>query len=168
MLAIKVLDVKKCMSDMLASEKFDCWQLAEAKLTTRIRYVIDGHITEGYLSKEELLAEGITEKECIPYRFVRGLCFDMIKGKQTPKSFRFTFLCPRREIAAILEAASMGVREEDIANLTMNISFVDGELLVTTSCALRTFTLDKSVESVWDSRVLDFFRDLEITVEKMA
>lgn len=168
MLAIRILDVKKCMQCMLASEAFDMWQLAEAKLTTRISYVIDGHITKGYLSEDELTAEGITENDCIPYAHVRKLCFDLIKGKQKPKSFRFTFLLPRSRIANFLATTSAGIREEDVANLTMNISFADGELLATTSCALCTFVPDKTVEHAWDSHVEDFFRKLEIAAEKIA
>lgn len=55
MLALKVLDVKNCMNDLLASEAFDRFLLSDATITTRMTYSLDGHLTKGYLTEEELL-----------------------------------------------------------------------------------------------------------------
>ena len=52
MLALKVLDVKNCMNDLLASEAFDRFLLSDATITTRMTYSLDGHLTKGYLTEE--------------------------------------------------------------------------------------------------------------------
>ena len=51
MLALKVLDVKNCMNDLLASEAFDRFLLSDATITTRMTYSLDGHLTKGYLTE---------------------------------------------------------------------------------------------------------------------
>lgn len=168
MLALRVLDVKKCMNYLLATEAFDAWEVAEIKICSKISYVIDGHVTPDFLTAEEMESEGLTTGGCVPFGGVRHLCYEVIKGKRTPQSFRFTFLCPREQIAQIIAQEQLQTNLEDIANLTMNISYVQGELLVTTSCSERTFSLDKSLANAWDSRVRDFFRKMEIAVEKSA
>ncbi len=168
MLAVKVLDVKKCMHEMLVADTFHIWQLLEAKLIGRISYVIDGHITKGYLSTEELEEEGLSEKECIPYEMVRPMCYEMTKGKHTPKYFRQTFLMPRKDISAFLQTNSIQMQPENVANLTVNFTFAEGELIVTTSSAMQTFSLDKSLDEAWDSWVLEFLRKIGVTVEKVA
>jgi hypothetical protein len=169
MLVLKILDVKRCMNDILATELFDKFQLAEASIITKVSYVIDGHVTPDFFSEEEAEQEGIDAQGCMPYGFLRPLCFDMIKGKRTPRSFRFTFLLPRAEIIRLLETEpALPIRETDVANLTMNVKYAEETLQVTTSCSMHTFLLDKSLELLWDRWVLDFYKKLEIPVEKIV
>lgn len=168
MLALRVLDIKKCMNYLLASEAFDMWEVAEVKITSKVSYVIDGHVTPDFLTPEEMAAENMVPGGCIPFGSVRPLCFEMIKGKRTPQSFRFTFLGSGEQREQMIREKSLRISPEDIANLTMNITFHQGELLVTTSCAERTFSLDKSLAYAWDDWVAEFFRKMEIAVEKSA
>lgn len=168
MLALQVLDIKKCMNYLLATEAFDAWEVAEIKICAKVSYVIDGHVTPDFLTTEEMEAEQLTPGGCVPFGSVRTLCYEMIKGKRTPQSFRFSFLCPRKQMEQMLTEEQLQVAPDDIVNLTMNISFQQGELLVTTSCMERTFSLDKSLANAWDTWVWEFFRKMEITVEKSA
>lgn len=168
MVGLKVLDVKKCMNQLLATSCFDQWQLAEAKIITYVSYVIDGHVTEAYMNEEEMETEGVKPGECVPYGKVRSLCFDMIKGKRTPKSFRFVLLFPREDINRLVEEIHGDVTSGDVANLTVNFSFSQGELLVTTGSALRIFSMDKSLEYAWDAKVMELFRKMDVAVEKIT
>lgn len=156
------------MNYMLASEAFDAWEVAEVKITAKVSYVIDGHVTPGYLTAEEMAAENIPPGGCIPFGSVRPLCFEMIKGKRTPQSFRFTFLCSKKQMQQMIREEQLQISPEDVVNLTMNITFHQGELLVTTSCLERTFSLDKSLAYAWDTWVKEFFHEMEIAVEKSA
>lgn len=165
MLVWKVLDVKKCMNAMLASEAFDFLLLSDAQITTKIHYEIDGHLTPGYLTEEERRMESIPEKGCIPYGHLRGVCFDVIKGKRKPASFRFTFLCPRSGIRQIIAQGQLAVRPEDVANLTLNVKYANEELYITAGCTLHTFTMDRAMENAWDAWVAGFLKRLEIAVE---
>ena len=103
MLAVKVLDVKKCMNALLASEIFDAFLLSEATITTRMTYTLDGHLTKDYLTEEELAEAGLLGERCVSYGYVRKLCFDMIKGKRKPAVFHFTFLCPKKLMEQMIE-----------------------------------------------------------------
>jgi hypothetical protein len=168
MLALKILDVKNCMNHMLLQETFDGFLLAEASIVTRVSYVIDGHVTRDYLSGEEAKAEGIDAQGCMPYRYLRPLCFDMIKGKRTPRSFRFTFLLPRQQIAEMLaKEPGISLRPENVAALSLNMKYGAEELMVTTGCSMHIFLPDKSLEDLWDAWVLQFFRDCGVAIEKM-
>ncbi len=150
MLGQKVIDVKQCMKLMLSTEAFDAWELSEAKIIHHVSYVVDGHLEEG---------------GCVPYQQVRPICFDMIKGKVTPKQFRFTFLLPKDRYADFLNHADLAEDEMSIASLSVNLVFTEGELFLTTGVARVGFTLDKSVERAWDAYVLWMFHRLEIATE---
>ncbi|MDD6194643.1 MAG: DUF5721 family protein [Lachnospiraceae bacterium] len=168
MVALRVLDIKKCMNYMLATGAFDAWEVAEIKITAKVSYVIDGHLTPDFLSPEEMDAENLLPGGCVSFGNLRPLCFEMIKGKRTPHFFRFSFLCPREQMKEMITGEQLRISPEDIVNLTMNITFHQGELLVTTSCLERSFSLDKTLAHAWDSWVLDFFRKMEIAVEKTS
>lgn len=85
----KILDVKKFMNIMLCREAFDTLLLAEASITGGVSYVIDGHLTEDFYSEQELEEMGLAGERCTTYGRVRPICFEMIKGKRTPRSFQF-------------------------------------------------------------------------------
>ncbi|MBR1571228.1 MAG: hypothetical protein IJ655_00660 [Lachnospiraceae bacterium] len=162
MIALEILDVKKCMSDMLAGEAFDGFLLREASITTGNNFLIDGTLVEDFYDENDRAINQIDEGY-MPYKLERGICFEIIKGKRTPHSFRFTFLASKREYEGILgEIAS-----QDIANMTLNILYANGKLTATTAVTHRGFSMDKSAELAWDKWVRDFFRQLEIAVSDM-
>ena len=150
MLALKVLDVKNCMNDLLASEAFDRFLLSDATITTRMTYSLDGHLTKGYLTEEELLEEGLSGERCVPYGYVRKLCFDMIKGKRKPASFHFTFLCPQKLLREIIEGQSLSIQPSEVANLTLNLRYVGskhGRSMENMGISLFWETFDRSGKS---------------------
>ena len=91
MLALELTNVKDFMNKLLKSETFDNFLLQEAVITSAASYVIDGHIHDGFFSSEEISELGLTGYRLLPFRFLRGNCFDLIKGKKTPSSFKFIF-----------------------------------------------------------------------------
>ena len=162
MIALEILDVKKCMADMLAGEAFDGFLLCEANITTGNHFLIDGTVVDDFYDENDRIINQIDEGY-MPYKMERSICFEIIKGKRTPHSFRFTFLASKRDYENILGDAS----SQDIANLTLNIIYANGKLTATTAVTHSSFSMDKSVEIAWDKWVRDFFRHLEIAVSDM-
>ena len=91
MLALELTNVKDFMNKLLKSETFDNFLLQEAVITSAASYVIDGHIHDGFFSSKEISELGLTGYRLLPFRFLRGNCFDLIKGRKTPSSFKFIF-----------------------------------------------------------------------------
>ena len=164
----KVLDVKRFMNLMLRGEAFDAFLLSEADITTGVSYVIDGHLTKDFYNEEELAAMGLAGQRCMFYGQVRPICFDMIKGRRTPAAFKFVFLANRRQTEEMLAGAGPHVTAADIGNLSLNIRYQGGELYVTCGCTMRTFTMDKTPERLWEQWVLDFLKGQQIPLEEAA
>lgn len=153
---------------MLRGEDFDDFLLAEASVTAGISYVIDGHLTKEFYTGEELEAMGLTGERCMRYGKVRPLCFDMIKGKRTPRSFRFVFLASKEQVRELLRQELPGVLPEEIGNLSLNIRFSRQELTVTCPVTLNTFAMDKTLEQIWESRICTFFKKRGIALEQIV
>lgn len=63
----------------------------------------------------------------------------------------------RENIEKIIEMNNVAMRPEDVGNLSMNIYYEDGKLIVTTGSSLNVFILDKTLEHLWDETVEKYY-----------
>ena len=57
---------------------------------------------------------------------------------------------------------NLPIHLEDVRGLFLNIHFRDGILNCTTGVSLKTFTLEKSLDYVWDEMVRKYFKYQQI------
>lgn len=153
MQSFRITDVKGFMAQLLTKDTFDDFLLVEATIHNRIAYVIDGHMAG-------------EEKRCIPYREVRPLCFDMIKGKQTPEYFQFVLQLSAEAKDKLIEDSDVVLQSADVLSLSMNIRYQNNELNVMTGTSLRIFTVDRSLDQQWDQWVRQFLVTSNCTFEE--
>ena len=113
--------------------------------------------------QQGLLSRGRTGEDCIPWDLqswskIKGLCFDLIKGKHTPLYFKFVLHMQPDKAASMLEKAQVdpGV----IRALVLNIRYDGEKTVLTTGCAYQVFTMDKSADTAWD-KALKKYLDLK-------
>lgn len=137
----KVLDVKTCMNCMLRGEAFDEFLLAEASIIAGVSYVIDGHLTEEFYTGENWRRCVLRGSAVCGMGKCARLCFDMIKGRRTPRSFCFVFLASREQTEDFLKQGQLIFRPEEIGNLSLNLRFYRQELTVICPVTRNAFTL---------------------------
>lgn len=150
--SFQITDVKKFMSAMLLADTFDGFTLSEATVKTAVSFVIDGKINPDFFDDA---AEAPSEP-FVRYGKVRSFFYEIIKGKRTPVYFKFVFHAPETIIAQILSETDTGFTVKDINSLTFTATFRDGILTVLTGTNLAAFSLDKSIDQVWDKYVEGF------------
>ena len=94
------------MNHLLVADTFDPFLLEEATVSTALTVTIDGHINKDFYPAEERSAD------CIPWELqswskIKGLCFDLIKGKHTPLYFKFVLHMQPDKAASMLEKAQV-------------------------------------------------------------
>ncbi|HIR94227.1 MAG TPA: hypothetical protein IAB98_12490 [Candidatus Egerieimonas intestinavium] len=162
MIAIAVSDVKEMMKCLLLKEDFDSFYLTEAAITTFVTYTIDGQLHHDFYDAggaEELKAR---EQYFARWGEVRSLCFQMIRGKRTPLHFKLVFQLPREKTQELLEASSLDCSPEDVFGLYLNCQYDGENLVLTTGTSLRFFTLDKSLDHLWDEYITDYLKEKKI------
>jgi hypothetical protein len=82
----------------------------------------------------------------------------MIKGNKSPLSLKVVFQLPADRSVELIERLSGRLRAEDVGGLYINVRYEKGELHIITGTAMKTFTLDKTLEQEWDAQVRDFLR----------
>ena len=165
MISLNMIEVKVFMSKLLASNTFDSFLLREMELQTFTGFTITGQLNEAFFSKDEL--EVREEQKAVSWGDVRQIAFSMIKGNKTPLSLKIVFQLPNKQCEALLESIGGRFRLEDIGGLYFNIRFEKGELRVITGTAIKTFTMDKTLEQEWDRMVKEILKEQGILFEEL-
>lgn len=157
MISLEITERKNFMNQLFLTETFDAFFLSEATFVTFNTFHIDGRLKPEYYSSEELENSGMTEQLFSSWHQVRPFCLELIRGKHTPLEFKIVFRLSDANVQKLLVQSSLSLRPADIAGLFLNLHYHDGKLTCTTGTALTFFTLDKSLDHVWDTMVQKFF-----------
>ena len=153
------LKAKNCMSHLLLKPTFDEFSLVEGSIVTFNKFTIDGFLQKDFY-------EEAPEKEYSDWRDLREFCFNIIKGKRTPLSFKFVLSLSKADFEKFLSANELdGFRPENIQGLYLNFRYDGTSLQCVTGTSLNMFTLDKSLDTAWDEYVCKFFARHEIEFE---
>ena len=156
MKAFYLKDQKQFMNRLLKSELFDHFLLAEATIHGAISYSVDGHINREFFDADELSALTADGSEYLPFSHFRPICYELIRGKHTPLYMKFVFLLSPANAAKTIVSADTVFTAEDVSGIYLNLTFRDGQLVLTTGVSYRTFTLDRSFDSAWDALAARF------------
>lgn len=168
MIALELTDVKDFMNKLLRSEIFDHFLMQEAVITSAATYTINGQITKGFYSPEELEEFHLNGCRFLPFSMLRGNCFDLIKGKKTPSAFRFVFLLSPDNMEKTITAVGSSYKSADITGMYINLKYQNQLLSLTTGIAYNIFSTDKTLENEWDKMVMKFLKQNEIAFEELS
>ena len=164
MISLKIPEVKAFMGKLLMNATFDMFLLRDLELQTFTGFSINGQFNEEFYSAEEL--EERNGQKQLFWSDVRLVAYSMIKGNKTPLSLKIVFQLPVNQCEEMLHDFIGKLRVEDIGGLYMNIRYEKGELRVITGTAIKTFTLDKSLEQEWDKKIREILKEQEIAFEE--
>lgn len=152
------LKTKNCMQHLLLKPTFDSFSFIEGEITTFNTFRIDGFIHKKFY-------EDAPQKEYSSWGDLREFCFQIIRGKRTPLNFRFILSLPKEDFQEFLTKQEISfLTPSDIQGLYLNFRYDGTDLKCVTGISLNTFTMDKTLEDVWDSFAKDFFlkQDIEL------
>lgn len=161
MIALEIISMKNFMSHLLSGDTFDIFLLEEATISTANTYSIDGHVNVDFYPPEE------RGRDYIPYDFrpwseLKGLCFDLIKGKHTPLFFKFVLQLKPEHLPKVLNAEPGQVKA-----LVLNIRYDGNKALLTTGTSYHTFVMSKEADLAWDNALCKYLSEKGIGYEKL-
>ncbi len=150
MLALNIpqSEIKCFMNMLLKEEVFDKFEVRSAVINSFIQFNIDGLLE----IKEETES---SVKNYISWKKLRPYIFNIIKGSPRPRIMKLVFSLPRDNMQKLADGASA---------MFLNILFESGEVLITTGASQKVFSLDKSVEAIWDEYIKKFCKKNNIPV----
>lgn len=155
------LKTKNCMQHLLLKPTFDSFSLIEGEITTYNTFRIDGYIHKKFYEDAPL-------KEYSSWGDLREFCFHIIRGKRTPLNFRFILSLPKEEFETFLTDQEIpSLSRSDIQGLYLNFKYDGTNLQCITGTSLNIFTMDKTLENIWDNYARKFFLNQEIDFESL-
>ena len=162
MLALRILDLKDFTGKLFIGDVFNHFYFVEASFTTFLTQNLDGQ-----LQKEFYDNDSRPDRMFCFWKEVKPQCYSIIKGKHTPLRFKIVFQLSRENVEKLLSQSGLSYTPDDIFGLYLNCQFDGEHLICTTGTSLRTFTLDKSLDRVWDDMIKRFFRQKGFPFEEM-
>ncbi|MBQ9032272.1 MAG: hypothetical protein IJ106_12585 [Parasporobacterium sp.] len=149
MRSIEISNIKKFTAELFAGERFDRLLTAEVQISTAATFSINGYLNDVFLGEEEMqLPEN--REGMIRWKKLRPICFEIIKGKKVPQQFKIVFKMPLDMVRSFLKETGCAFSAEQISGLFLNLHFRDNQMYCTTGSALQTFSMDKSLDHLWD------------------
>lgn len=190
MIALKITDLKKFMTELLGGRLFDEFMLGEGSVTTFCTMTISGNFRPEFFSDKTSDAPkaGSTKQtfadttaaaptsgsssdraekkaSLVRWKQVKPFFFSFIKGKRMPLSFRFVFYYPEEQTNQYLVAHNYHPSADDRIRLCLNLRFDGKGLNLTTGVSHSVFSLDKTCDHVWDDGVRGFLKSSTIDFE---
>lgn len=164
MISLKIIDVKAFMSSLLVQNIFDNFLLSELDIITNNHFHMTGGLNEAFYSSDEL--ELLAGRKYSTWSEIKPFAFSLIKGNKLPLSIKIVFLLSQENTQNVLKKSGLPIEATDVNGLFLNVRYEKGNLSLITGTSIKTFTLDKSLEQVWDTDLKSFLRQREIPVEE--
>ena len=145
---IQIGKIREFTSQLFAGTEFDGYLVSEAQFVTSCVFDIDGHVNKEFVGNEIAMpdyGEGL-----VPWKKIKPVCFEIIKGKKVPQSFKIVFKLPRLAEESLLEESGVAADADRVSGMYLNITYKKGELSCTSGIALKTFKPDRTIETAWD------------------
>lgn len=156
---VLTLSAKSCMAHLLLKDTFDHFSFIEGQITTFNTFQIDGYLQKDFFDEAP-------EQTYSHWKDVREFCFNIIRGKRTPLSFKIVLALNENEYADFLSSHQITTyRPEEIQGLYLNFRYDGSTLQCVTGISMKTFTLDKSLEKEWDQHAESFFKHHGVELE---
>lgn len=149
MRSIEITNIKGFTAQLFAGTEFDQLLVTEVQINTAVAFTIDGHLDREFVGEEEM-QDPANQEGIIRWQKLRPVCFEIIKGKKVPRQFRIVFKMPADMVQQFLQGSGCVIRQDQISGLYLNISFKNNQLSCTTGTSMTSFTMDKSLDQLWD------------------
>jgi hypothetical protein len=158
MIAFRITDTKDFMTKLLAGDTFDTFLFSEGTVTTFTTFAIDGTWHPEYFGEDD--------GHAMTWKLMRPYLYGIIKGHHTPLQMRIVLKLADYNVEHLLKQAMLPLTKEQVGGLFLNLTYTREEVSVTTGTSLKIFTLDRSIDKVWDDMVRRFFESRKILVNE--
>jgi len=154
MLTLPEGDVRSLMNLLLVQTAFDDFELRGCTIQSFARFDI-----EGIISPADEVNEGEAPRRAVycKWQRLRPYIYHIIKGSEKPRFLKLVFAYPPEGLSAGFQ---------DAQALFVNITLDKDLVHITTGASMKTWSLDKAVETQWDDYIVDFLIKHKLNINK--
>ena len=159
MTAFQILEMKHFMAKLLTEDCFDSFLLEKASVSCAVSYEIDGRVNPEFYQDDETPDASYP---FLPWKSIRPVLFQMIRGKHTPLSFKFVLHLMPQYVPGVMKGADPSLKPEQVQALVLTIKYDGSAIRLTTGTAFSSFVPDKTLDAQWDKTMRQFLSRKEI------
>lgn len=167
MVALQLIEVKECMQKLLLSDTFDSFSFIDGSITTFATFAFDGYIHKEFYNTDEQDAAGLAQREFATWGELRSYCCQIIQGKNPPLAFKFVLSLSKDYTSQLLLQELPSLSSDSVQGLYLNFQYEKGKLECIVGTSMKTFTMDKSLDHIWDDTAMKYLKQQGVLFEKM-
>lgn len=149
---------------LLESTSFDTFLMQEVSVIRDSSLFLEGRIHPEYQPYQDFPAQ--TENiGFVPWHNIRALLASYI-GKEFPLSFKFVLQAPAAYTQNLLKNAAFTGDPSTVKGLILTFRYEQEHLTCLTGISLTTFSMDKSIETLWDQGIKKALANMQIGFEE--
>ena len=151
MIALTLPELKTATSCIFTKETFDYFLVKEITISTSNTFHVAGRLHPDYYTDEE--KELLRDPVYSDWKSLRPFCYQLIRGKKLPRSFRLVFQLSESNVERFLDQYHIPCQVSDIGGLYLHFRYENQILSAVSGTSLNFFTLDKTIDTAWDEMV---------------
>ena len=151
----EIKDIKTFLNGLFKDERYESFYLFSIKLEAAVSYEIDGKINKAFFSEDEL--SQLNNMEYICWKDVKRTVLDFLKGGKLPVKMKLILMFNKDNVNRLIEMNNIPIHPDNVRALFMNVIYSDNRLSITTGTSLNVFTMDKTLEELWDKTVEKYY-----------
>lgn len=167
MIALKISGLGSFMSRLFSGNTFDSFLLAEGTLQMGVTWQVDGKLNRGFYEKDVWEDPAQRPYDYTSWSEVRPALRDLIRGKKAPVSFQFVLHLKPELMESLLRKEGDNELLSCVGAFVLTIRYKDGEVILLTGISMKSFTINKNADILWDKVIRRFLQSKEIAFESL-
>ena len=168
MRAYKITETGNFMTKLLSGRSFDSFLLEEASLSMQVTWHLDGRINKKFYTDEEWEDPEVHPYPLVSWSEVRSRLRELIRGKKAPASLSIILQARPETVESLLKGAGYPNLTESVGGMALNVRYDGSEATLVSAISLKSFTMDKNADRIWDETVERYLASNEIAFEVMT
>ena len=168
MIALRITSLGSFMSRLFSGNTFDSFLLAEGTLQMAVSWQVDGRLNRDFFEKEVREDPAQLPYDYTPWSEIRPALRGLVRGRQAPVSFRFVLRLKPEYVSSMLEREGDRELQSCVETFVLTIRYKDGQASLLTGISMKSFTLNKGADALWDKTVRRFLQAKEIAFETLG
>lgn len=151
----EIKEIKEYLNGLFTEERYESFYLFSVKLDASVSYEIDGKINKEFYSEDEL--GQLENREYICWKDIKKSVLRFMSNGKLPVRMKLILMFNKDNVNRLIEMNNIPIHPDNVRALFMNILYSDNRLSITTGTSLNVFTMDKSLEELWDKTVEKYY-----------
>ena len=168
MIALKITGLGSFMSRLFSGNTFDSFLLAEGTLQMGVTWQVDGKLNRDFYEKDVWEDPSQRPYDYMSWSEVRPALRELIRGKKAPVSFRFVLHLKPELMQSLLQKEGDSELLSCVGAFVLTIRYKEGQVSLLSGISMKSFTMNKNADRLWDSAVRRFLQSKDIAFEPLG